>query len=810
MNPLQKAAVRRKAYYFAVIVVLFTLSMFWRGMIPIPLEGKAQAADWMASRTILGQATRLDLRELDQGDPEIAGEAARLSLVGSRGLVITMLWQAAIDKQKRNDFHEFEVLVRTITTLQPNFITPWIFQSWNIAYNVSVEMHSLGDMYFYIARGIELLSEGERRNTHRHLDPKTGEELRIGSPDMRYQIAFYYQNKFGVSDQVETLRCLFQLSCIPPEERNPNLLMRDGVVDLEAFKDFCRKHPHLIRRLRGQERLDENKERNKEKLQCRTPEDVVQFLRDNEKVPSRYERNGALAPANQQFPVLPPKFSEGPDEANPEGQYGDNFSAFGAARAWFSYSLILLPPNPRFPEDEGGEPMPSPTPRPGEYDPFRYRIPRQPMLIIFRQGAPRSQTYQAEMEQKEGWFDDEGWEVDAHIDPANQWFPQYIRTEVGPPTPVGADEVQYVISVWNPAENSAVSLDDVEVRAAVPAGLTLLSADPPYDPQEWEKGRLAWKFTTLGRAQTLDERKTIRLRCRRGPGVTQPPPLSVSPSFRPFTVGREASWSQQEWMDAYRLWAKHGHDNGLILEPSLHARLRETFRGPGTESVGPVGYPPDPTPDQLSDPAFMRRYRAHAALFYYQQNRQVTNFPYYFASAKAEADPRTVQARKTLWKADQARRVADRNKALELYTDGLEQWKRVLLNHPDFHRPDISTRTEEETYEYELEYIRLLARASPPALQAEVNKTARAMQAAIPFLPDPFPDSGRQWPADVIESLKWEAAERVLSPFAQPMPTGGPWVQPGIKDPVRVRQGVQLQSAPPQAPTPTSISPPGR
>ena len=39
-------------------------------------------------------------------------------------------------------------------------------------------------MYFYIARGIELLAEGERRNQR--------------SPDMRYQIAFYYQNKFGV------------------------------------------------------------------------------------------------------------------------------------------------------------------------------------------------------------------------------------------------------------------------------------------------------------------------------------------------------------------------------------------------------------------------------------------------------------------------------------------------------------------------------------------------------------------------------------------------------------------------------------
>src|SRR5262249_34700463 len=257
MNPLQRAAVRRKAYYVAAIVGLFTLSMFWRGMIPIPFEGKVRAADRLAAMSILSQADRYELRELNQGDPEIAGTAARLALTGSRGFTVSFLWLSAIEKQKRNDFHEFEVLVRAITTLQPNFITPWIFQSWNIAYNVSVEMQSIGDMYFYISRGIELLAEGERRNTHRYRHPDTGEELRIGSPDMRYQIAFYYQNKFGVSDQVQTLRCLFQLSCIRPDDRDPNkLLNRDGTVDLRAFQEFCEKHPHLVRRLRGQERMD--------------------------------------------------------------------------------------------------------------------------------------------------------------------------------------------------------------------------------------------------------------------------------------------------------------------------------------------------------------------------------------------------------------------------------------------------------------------------------------------------------------------------------------------------------------------------
>ena len=60
--------------------------------------------------------------------------------------------------------------------------------------------------------------------------------------------------------------------------------------------------------------------------------------------------------------------------------------------------------------------MPWRTPYPDEYNQLLYRVPRQPLMIIFRQG-PRVQSFQAEMEQKEGWFDAEGWRID---DPSDQ------------------------------------------------------------------------------------------------------------------------------------------------------------------------------------------------------------------------------------------------------------------------------------------------------------------------------------------------------------------------------------------------------
>ena len=47
-----------------------------------------------------------------------------------------------------------------------------------------------------------------------------------------------------------TLRCLFEMSCMPKDERDYRKLMKGGQVDLVAFKAFCDKNPQFVRRLR--------------------------------------------------------------------------------------------------------------------------------------------------------------------------------------------------------------------------------------------------------------------------------------------------------------------------------------------------------------------------------------------------------------------------------------------------------------------------------------------------------------------------------------------------------------------------------
>jgi len=424
---LRRRATVRKATYFALILALFTLSMFWRGVIPLPFgetrdaKGNVVSTNAVARLPILKQADALELRELDSGDPEVAGSAARHSMLGLQGIVITVLWNQAIEKQKRGEYHEFELLVNIVTELQPNFIQPWLFQSWNISYNVSVENEKLGDMYFYIARGIDLLAKGDRRNTKVYRGG--GEDWKVGNPDIRFTIGFYYQNKFSVSDKVDVLRSLMNVSAMKPSERDPDQLAPNGTVDDRKFREFCERNPQFVRRLQT-------------KLNRKSPAAVVDFLRVNRQIPTRYDidsknadRQDRLVGDEAQFPIFPPAFASKRREYTGRDETNDSFDAFHAARAWYDYAGSVVPPPVE------GEP--AAAPRRGEYDEFKYRIPTKPMLILFRMHPSRSQTYLAEFLQKEGWFDDGPeslWNPDELVDSPNAWFAK----EGKPPLKVAA------------------------------------------------------------------------------------------------------------------------------------------------------------------------------------------------------------------------------------------------------------------------------------------------------------------------------------------------------------------------------------
>src|SRR3954470_6574839 len=406
-NVYQQAAKQRKIGYLIAIAVLLGLSLVVRGTFFRVGRASADeiAADPVKSLTLDGRAKVHELTELHQGGggEELSGAAVRLLLTGSRGLAVSALWQSAIEKQKKQEWSELDIAVDSIAKLQPHTIEPWLFQSWNLAYNVSVEMDRLNDMYFYIARGISIAAEGEGMNRN--------------NPDLRYMIGFFYQNKFGVSDRVTTLRCLYQLSCIPDEDRDPDRLLNpDKTINVERFEQFCRDHRELVRRLKEPRIPDAGEDRQ---VLAATPGEVLAFLRNNRKLPSRYQPGTKALEKDRrlkQFPVLPDL--EGQPVTTRELNYKAEFNdaeqdAYMAARAWYSLANCALPPPSEEPSSNGSY----------NPDPLKYRIPKRPATIIFRQGPVRAQTYIADRLTKEGWFDArDGWAVDDALDDDRAWL----------------------------------------------------------------------------------------------------------------------------------------------------------------------------------------------------------------------------------------------------------------------------------------------------------------------------------------------------------------------------------------------------
>jgi hypothetical protein len=605
---------RRKLVYISIMIALLAVTIVARGVVAMPSGVKDTAGHW----SIQQQSERLELSEMSQGDVELSGAAVRLLLTGSRGIVVCGLWISAQEKQKRQEWNELDLTVKSVLKLQPHFIIPWLFQSWNLAYNVSVQMDNLNDMYYYIARGIGLLAEGESINRN--------------SPDMRYEIAFYYQNKFSVSDKVTTLRCLLQLSCIPKEERDYRKLLKGGEVDTVAFQAFCEKHPQLIRRMRETLIRYGRDEQGEDLIMYLAvkPRDVVDFLRDNEVLPNRFnEINPRVLETNRlkQFPVLPPAFYTGEaEELNPNRPIGDGeASALRAARAWFRYANEVVPENPKD-SQEVGIPGFSPV---NYRDPERKRrMPRRPMLIIFRQGPARAQTYVAEQLSKEGWIDRSPWNVDEFVDVGQRWFKNQIEIK--------------------PTANA-----------------------------------------------------------------------------------------QEEWERAYKKWWDHGRDTGLNLTTAeLHAyqRRAELYANKYGFRVGERLEPLRPS-DQR-DPALKDSYEANTALIARARNLHVTNYESFLHQADAEKDPLMARARKLLFEAERAyRNPITRSESVDKYLQvlGTQEkmglWGELLLKHFRTRSPlqkDGLLQTAssgqkekilEETYEYQIRFMRLIRDYNRPKLQ---------------------------------------------------------------------------------------------
>ncbi len=625
LQPRELAATRQ-TIYGVLILVLLTGSFFWR------------------RNLVEAQANELAVREESHGDLEMSGSILRLTLTGSQGLATCILWMTAIETEKKNQWSELEYQVRWLTRLQPHFITPWLFQSWKLAYNVSVESDRVSDKYFYITRGIQLLAEGELQNRD--------------NPDIRSAIGFYTQHKITGADETNVHRSLLQLSCIPPNERDPARFRVGSTQEFNwvEFEKFCTEHPRLARRLREGLRR-EAKQDEERQFTCKRAEDVVQFLTDNWRVPSVFvdvmptPGDSAWRPQVQdvrksyedRFPVLPPPRNA--DEIKPQKPFqatdswkeltaesvlGDDVDGYAVARAWYGYAQEPIP------DPDDFVPGATKEPEPGHRG--RLRKPRYMATVLFRGQPALTQTHLSEGLQQEGWFDEAPWLI-------TSWFPG-DRFSTGPAE----------VSIAREHSSAKAWKDADEMWRKHGEANHLKFRTPEEEANTLKLAEEYWK------AEGMPPNSGVR---RPGP--------DPDPKFQMTHNQREKALREQ-----YKRYL---------------ATLSQQERD---------------------------RYQAARFLQEYNIYRRMSNFPHHLMRSRVEAEPDTVLARRRLFEADSYRLQASYDRALATYhrPDAIALWIKVLNKNPEYRDDKF---IQESTFEIQLRYLDLINKEWGWRLKREVT-----------------------------------------------------------------------------------------
>jgi len=106
-----------------------------------------------------------------------------LMLGGLRGPLVMYLWATSESQKNERDLEDFNTKVNLIRLLQPEFISVHIFQVWNLAFNISVQIPNLQDRYATILGAAEYAKSIDR--------------ARPNSADVQLMLNQVFQQKLG-------------------------------------------------------------------------------------------------------------------------------------------------------------------------------------------------------------------------------------------------------------------------------------------------------------------------------------------------------------------------------------------------------------------------------------------------------------------------------------------------------------------------------------------------------------------------------------------------------------------------------------
>lgn len=153
------------------------------------------------------------LSQANLGDIDPASETMKSATLGMKGIAANLLWERANRYKRDHDWDSLTATLNQISKLQPNFISVWQFQGWNLAYNVSVEFDDYRSRYHWVTRGIDFLREGIRYNSE--------------EPVLYWELGWTFGHKLGKADEYVQYRRLFA------EDQDFHDRLRDDNIPLD-------------------------------------------------------------------------------------------------------------------------------------------------------------------------------------------------------------------------------------------------------------------------------------------------------------------------------------------------------------------------------------------------------------------------------------------------------------------------------------------------------------------------------------------------------------------------------------------------
>jgi hypothetical protein len=219
----QRARFIRKIVYACVIAALLLPLSFLSQPATMRADGSQSEGGVLAR---MRQEYQLSQSTLGEIDP--ASETIKLATLGMRGVAANILWEKAHDYHRREDWVGLKATLEQIAKLQPNFISVWVYQGWNLSYNISVEFDNYRDRYYWVIQGVKFLEEGTQYNDK--------------EPRLMSEIGWTIAHKIGTADEHVQYRRLFREdddfnAAIPRAQRDNWLVGRQWMLDAERLVD---------------------------------------------------------------------------------------------------------------------------------------------------------------------------------------------------------------------------------------------------------------------------------------------------------------------------------------------------------------------------------------------------------------------------------------------------------------------------------------------------------------------------------------------------------------------------------------------